>query len=140
MKKIRIPLCSFCMILILSLCSCGLFGPQSYTCDLEQVESAQIVRLGEVVNYEFNFTVLAEIPDAKDFAKQVMQLEHSVNWGDPMVLYSNDVVIRINYRNGDYDLLRATAQVFHRSDQNGTGFFFFDSAQFNKLISRYMSE
>jgi len=50
------------------------------------------------------------------------------------------VVVRIDYSNGDYDLVHQDAQRFHRSGVNQYGFFFFDDEQFNALISDYWDQ
>ena len=125
---------------LLFCCSCGLFGDKEYFCEIETVESIQIVELGDVVEgeYRYEYTVLAEIEDRDAFVQRLNAVKHSVNWGDPGVLSSSYVVIKINYLNGDYDLLYRNAQQFNRSGANQSGYFFFDEKQFNALISDYI--
>ena len=139
MKKI---LFSLCILIILSCCSCGFFGEQSYVCDVERVESVQIIRLEKYIKdeYRYEYTVVSCITDIEAFVSRLNEVEHSVNWGEPTQFYLQDIVIRIEYSDGDYDLLHSDAQWFNRSGRNNSGYFFFDDEQFNSLISDYMDE
>ena len=139
MKRIIFPLC---IILILLCCSCGFFGDQSYVCDVEKVDSIQIVKLDKYVEgeYRYEYTILSQISDYKTFVSHLNELDCSVNWGDPRQLEDQYIVIRIDYSNGDFDLIHPDAQCFNRSGVNQYGYFFFDDEQFNSLISDYIEE
>ena len=50
------------------------------------------------------------------------------------------VVVRIEYLNGDFDLIHPDAQCFNKNGTNNYGYFFFDDEQFETLISDYMPE
>jgi hypothetical protein len=141
-KRIRLSLCLLCSFLILSCCSCGFFGDQKYVCNVSEVESIQIIKLDKYVEEEYNYeyTVLSEISDSTTFVNRLNHIKHSVNWGDPLLLDVQYVVIRIDYLNGDYDLLHPDAQCFNRSGINHSGFFFFDDEQFYALIDDYLTE
>ena len=141
--KRRIILTNALCIMLMLLCSaCGLFGPQKYVCDVDEVETIQIVKLDDYVEgeYRYEYTILTQITDYKSFVARLNGLKHSVNWGDPQQLYEGYVVIKINYRNGDFDLVHPSAQWFSRSGAIRTGYFFFDEKQFDALISAYMTE
>ena len=142
MKKKRIIVCVSCIIPIIICCSCGLFGSQRYTCNVDKVESVQIITL-EGYNQEkktFEYTVLSQISDYETFVERLNKVEHSVHWGDPRVIKLQEVVIKIDYGNGDCDLLHADAQIISRSGVNSSGFFTFDDEQFNALISEYLTQ
>lgn len=136
MKRIPLLLC----ITMLLFCSCGFFGDQKYDCNLDDVESIQIVRLDEYIQeeYRYEYTILSQISDCKTFVSRLNELEHRVNWGEPSVMEIQYVVIKIDYRNGDFDLIHPSAQLLNRSGVNQAGYFFFDNEQFNLLISDYM--
>lgn len=142
MKQFRFVLFTFLSLLICLFSGCGLFGDQEYTCDVDNVVSVQIVHLDGFVKEEYRdeYTILCEIEDISGFVEQLESVEHSVNWGDPRPLGTDCIVIRIEYQNGDYDLLHEDAQTFHRSGQNNDGFFFFDDNQFQDLISEYLPQ
>ena len=130
------------IILIFLCCSCGLFGDQEYVCKVEDVASVQIVRLDKYVQgeYRYEYTVLSQIDDLEALVKRLNSVKHSVNWGDPRQLDEGYIVIKVDYRNGDFDLLHPDAQWFNRDGTNNSGYFFFDDEQFETLISDYMPE
>ena len=141
--KRRIILTNILCIMLMLLCSsCGLFGPQKYVCDVDEVEAIQIVKLDDYVEgeYRYEYTILTQITDYKSFVERLNGLKHSVNWGDPRQLNEGYTVIKIDYRNGDFDLLHQDAQCFNQSGINQYGYFFFDDEQFCALISEYMTE
>ena len=140
MKRKRLLLLFLCVTTMFLCCACGLFGPQRYVCNVEEVASAQIVRLDRYVEgeYRFDYTVLVQITDYEPFVGRLNQLKHSVNWGDPGRMHEQYVVIKIDYHNGDFDLIYPKAQWFNRSGVNQDGFFFFDKQQFDTLIADYV--
>lgn len=142
MKRINLSFWILCITLVILCSSCGFFGPQKYVCEVENVESIQIVRIDDYVEgeYRYEYTVLSHVFDQETFVNKLNSLEHSVNWGEPSQLDINYIVIRIDYSNGDYDLIYPNAQWFNRSGVNEYGFFFFDEEQFNELISDYTTE
>ena len=131
-----------CIVLVAAcLCSgCGLFGPQQYTCDVDNVKSVQIVQLNRNVEgqYRWDYTVLCEIFDKGIFVNQLTSIEHRVQWGEPTVHNEGDIVVRIEFLNGEYDLIHWYAQTMSCPNTNRTGFFFFDKEQYNALIEEYM--
>ena len=124
---------------MLFCCSCGLLGNQEYNCDLAEVKSIQIVSLDKYIEgeYRYEYTILSQITDTEAFVGRLNSLQSSVNWGDPQQMEEGYIVIRIDYHNGDFDLLHSGAQCFNRSGTNQYGYFFFDKEQFNELISEY---
>lgn len=142
MKKILLTLSFSCGVFLLFCCSCGLFGDQQYICEIDKVETIQIVRLDQYVEgeYRYDYTVLSQISDQVVFVDRLNNLKHSVNWGDPRQMDEQYIVIRVSYINGDYDLIHPDAQWFNRSGVNNYGYFFFDREQFNALISNYITE
>lgn len=141
MKINRILLCILCFVLVFLCCSCFLLKGSEYICDIEQVESIQIVKLAAYVKgeYRFEYTVLADISDHAAFVERLNKVKQSEKWTDPGQLYVGDKVIKIEYRNGDYDLLDDGAQYLHRSGENQYGYWTFDSEQYNALIADYLS-
>lgn len=139
MKKVIFPVC---IILMLLCCSCGLFGDQRYFCDVEKVDSIQIVQLDQYVEgeYRYEYTILSQITDIETFVLHLNELDHSVNWGDPRQMDVQYIVIKIDYSNGDFDLIHPDAQCFNRSGVNQYGYFFFNDEQFHSLISDYVNE
>lgn len=141
--KFRKALFGILLVSAMLFCvSCGLIGDQKYDCDAAAVDTVQIVKLENYVEgeYRYEYTVLSEITDKAAFIERLNNMEHSMNWGDPYVLESGYVVIKIDYLNGDYDLIYSNAQWFNRSGVNQDGYFCFDKEQFDLLISDYSKE
>ena len=140
--RIRLLLCVLCLNLMLLCCSCGFFGPQKYVCEVDDVASVQIIRLEEYVEgeYRYEYTILAQISNYRAFVDRLNNLKHSVNWGEPGWFPSQCVAIRIDYNNGDFDLLHPSKQWLNRGGVNQDGYFFFDKEQFHALISEYWTE
>ncbi len=130
---------AICIALLLLCCSCGLFSPQRYVCDVENVASIQIVRIDNIEKGQngFEYTVLSQIPDCETFVRNLNEVKHSVNWGDPYPMEVYNVVVKIEYNNGDFDLIHPDSQYFSKAGNISTGYFFFDDEQFNDLISSY---
>lgn len=132
------------IVLILLCNGCGLFGSQQYTCLTDNVQSVQIIRLDAFMTEElrYEYTVLCEIEDNKAFLEQVNSLKQSVNWGEPvpLTLYVGEIVVKINYLNGDYDFLHNRAQTFYTDGAIYCGYFFFDKEEFERLISDYLPD
>ena len=142
MKTKRYIFCIFLCVLAFLCVSCGFFGDQNYYCDIDQVESIQIVSLGEFDRSEnrYEYKIISEISNCSDFVDRLNNIRHSVNWGEPMTLKLDYIVINVNYVNGDFDLIHYRAQSFYRSGAYRTGYFYFNQRQFEKLISDYSEE
>lgn len=142
MKKFVLPL-MLCVTIAISCCSCGFLRKrQTYYCDVNAVKSVQIVRLDKYIEgeYRYDYTVLCEISDYSTFVSNLNDIEHSINWGDPRQMQVQYIAIKIDYRNGDFDLIHSDAQCFNNSGVNNYGYFFFDEKQFNALISEYVTQ
>ena len=142
MNKFRMHISVLSLMAMLLSCSCGFFSPQKYVCNIDEVETIEIVKLGEFVEAknDYEYTVISTISDKEKFVERLNNIKHSVNWGDPGVMKKGYIVIKICYKNGDSDLIYRNAQSFVRSDKWQTGFFFFDIDQFNALISDYTTK
>ena len=140
MKTIRCSFYVFFVCTMLLCSSCGYFNNQRYICQVDMVESVQIVRLDEYIEseYRYEYSVLSEITDCSKFVERLNNLKYSVNMGEPSQLDTKYVVIKVEYSNGDYDLLYSNAQWFNRSGVNQYGYFFFDNEQFNELVTDYL--
>lgn len=142
MRNIKILLCIILAMLILACQGCGFLGDQKYVCEIENVETIQIVRLGrfneEIRDYEYK--IISEVKDKEEFIKRLNAIKCNKYWGDPTILDEGSTVIKIVYKNGDFDLLHYRAQEFTQSKHSSSGFFFFDKDQFLALISDYLPE
>ena len=127
---------------MLVCCGCGLFVKQEFTCNVDEVKKIEIVTFDGYKKNEpgFKYTVLTEISDHSYFVDRLKAIKTSVNWGDPQMFEKGYTVIRIEYLNGDYDLIHCNAQFKKRDDKTNSGYLFFDVMQYNALISKYVPE
>ena len=136
MKKISVLLFG---VILLFCCSCSSLDNRKYICDIEAVKSVQIVRLEKLEPYyKIDYTVLFEITDCATFVNRLNALGNSAHWGSPYVMRAQDIVIRIEFQNGDYDFLKRNTQFFYRSGTFKDGRYIFDKEAFEILISDYM--
>ena len=119
MKLSKILFVGLIVVFIFSLSAC-VYAPASYVCDINTVDSVQIVRIGQLneETREFEYAVIVDIVDCSTFVGRLNNLEDNDFFfllGDPDVFFDGDVAIRVNYHNGDYDLLKCKVQKFYRS-------------------------
>lgn len=127
-------------LLVLCFLFCGCrphpWRDGEYKCEVENVESVQIVCIGETDDdYRFTCAVLCDVADKDSFLDQLNALDYRGGSTPPKPLKVGYVVIRINYFNGDYDYIYQNSQKFYRGDEERTGQFLFDKEQFDDLIS-----
>ena len=142
MKIWRLLFTSLIVVIIFSLSAC-LYIPASYACDTDMVDSVQIVRIEQLnkETCEFEYAVIVDIVDNSAFIERLNNLEDNdffFIFGDPDVFINGDVAIRINYLNGDYDLIKCKIQNFYRSGVCESGRVSFNQDQFDALINDYL--
>lgn len=142
MAKIKPILILFVVVFVLLPVSCQLLAGDEYECNVEKIKSVEIVRLGEWPEEGdiYDYTVLATVTDCVDFGNRLNRIKYTVNWGGPSIFIVDEVAIKIEYVDGDYDLINDRAQVFNRSGKIDSGYFFFNEKQFDALMSEYYTE
>ena len=138
MKKVIFLICITCFAVLLT--SCGLFRPR-YSCESGEVISIQIVMLEGVDEvYNFKYTVLHQVSDIETFANCLNDIPYSTNWGDPYPIKLQNVAIRIEYSNGDCELLQSMGQSIRRvGKEDSGGYYHFDDEKFEELIYSYVN-
>ena len=142
MKLSKILFVGLIVVFIFSLSAC-VYAPASYVCDSSKVESVQIVEFGkwDEETQEQEFIVLVNIADVFAFVERLNNLKDNdffFIFGSPDVMYEGDIIIKVNYFNGDYDLLKESRQYFCRSGIYKSGRVTFDREQFKALIDDYL--
>lgn len=137
MKTTRLVIGIFLPLMCCLLCSCSSSLDGDYECDIDKVESVQIVQLDDLVTEEcrYNYTVLGEVLDKTAFLSQLNALETKPGSSPPKTMKTDYVVIKINYSNGGYDLIYRNVQWNYRADANPIEYFVFDEGQFNDLLN-----
>lgn len=75
----------------------------------------------------------------KDFSQVSCYLHHT----DPIGIEDNILVVKIIYKNGEYELIDAGGQAQYTNERrfrNYTGYRSFDDIEFKNLISKYSEE
>jgi hypothetical protein len=128
-----------CIVVLLLCSSCESLDKHHYICEVEEVTSIQIVRLEQYIEEEcrFEYTVLSEITDFDPFVTRLNELDHIAQWRDPRQMFELEIVIKIDYNDGAYDLIHQDAQWLYSGDVL-YGMYLFEEEQFNTLIADYM--
>lgn len=137
MKAFKRLLALACLVPLLLCSSCKLSEDRKYTCDVTTVDSVQIVQLDSYNKEEdrFSCTVLAEVENRDAFLQQLCSLRQSRVFNDPLYLKPTDIVIRVLYQNGDFDLIRNGAQKLSRNGKVDSRILVFSpSEKYNALI------
>ncbi len=123
--------------MLFSLFGCVFIGGERYTCEAYNVEAIEIIQLGELNEdkNEYDYTVLREIEDISTFVNRLNELKQRERYWGAAYFLADYVVIKIDYPNGDYDMLHHTAQLFYRDGVYTYEGFIFDMEQFNSLVS-----
>ena len=124
---------------------CALFT-QKFHCNPSDVESITIVALSEGADEKGNFVfredLVYEVEDTSAFITELNNIECHINGGDPVSMEPDSIAIKITYKNGDRDLLTHDAQRLYRQDTgyDSEGFWRFDKASFEALITQYITD
>ena len=143
MKSYKFLFVVLIVVIIFSLSAC-LYIPKSYACDTDMVESVQIIKLGawNDTTERHQFAVLADVVDHSDFIERLNNLKDNdfvFILGTPGTLFEGDILIKVNYLNGDYDLVKSTVQIYYRSGKaQGGGYVTFNQEEYDKLIADYL--
>jgi len=146
MRTNTIKIIFLCISFMLICQACGFSDVSLYQCDVENVESIEIVELGEICvegDYRFfDYTTLVTISDNAAFLDKLNKIpvRPSRHFTDPPTVYVGVVVIKINYLNGDYDLLTDYLQLLSRSRVFENKYTKFNTQQFKALIMEYLEE
>ena len=139
MKNRKWLIALLCIGFMLLCYSCGFFGAKKYESDVDTVKSIQIVRLeeSEQEGEDYKYTVLATVYDHQKFFDKLDDVKQTEMSGGPQILLRPCTVIRIEFQNGDVDLLADYAQERIRSNVTHLGYIIFDEKQFAELIYGY---
>ena len=127
--------------LVFSCCSCGGEDKQ-YVCNAGDVAKVQIVVLDNFIQgkYSYEYTVKSNIDEIEKFVSRLNSITHTSDEDKAKKIEKDNEVIRIEYNNGDFDLINREAQRFHRDGVNTDGDYIFDKEQFELLISDYSAK
>ena len=121
-------------ILVFFVCalSACVKGSYEFLNDESEISTIEIVRLCEYdrENNCFKEQLISTVQDHSAFLSDFRDVKCNTFFGDPRGVYEGDIVVKITYDNGEYELIRSL----------GRGFYSFDQEQFNDLIEKYSRE
>lgn len=145
-RKIKYFVLAILIILIIVRCH----APKQYRFSQtkDQITSIDIIegmteKDAGLGNFE-NIVVLASIPEEAwdGFLTDFKEIECRSYVGDP-THWLEGKIIQITYKDGGIELISECTGFYHRFDEDGIGKFkskFFDDAQFEQLIEKYLGE
>lgn len=140
MRKIGSVLIIFFVILCLTCCSATV-APYEFLYTPEEIISIEIVAVGEeFIDGVIEHSTICKIEDTEKFINEFYQLDCYMHFTDPEELGTNVVSIKLNYKDGEYELISAEGQARYtkeRQFQYYKGYRYFDQEQFDNLISKY---
>lgn len=143
MKKISIL---FVLICITFCVSCRHREVYNFLNSFDKISSISIVRVSFDTNDELREEELLKVENAHTFIKDFETIDCYKYFGDPRGLLNgvdNDEVIKIDYQNGEYELINWFGQseyTISRGFSYYAGYSVFDEEQFNSLIDEYLDE
>ena len=112
-----------------------------------EIKSIEIVEVyGEYDYTKFEYPeqiVLVTIEDKDSFMNEFKELPFHTFWGGPQGISYHCIAIRINYINGDYDLIHSGAQSTYTVDKGFSvyeGLVTMDKKLFSDFLNAYLPE
>ncbi|MBQ4594129.1 MAG: hypothetical protein IJA81_05830 [Akkermansia sp.] len=105
--------------------------------DVSEISAIEIVQLVgyNLDSYEFIENTLVTIENHETFIDEFSKLKCKTHYSEPHSLEEGEVVIKVTYNNGEYELIHAKAQYRCRVKNRGYGYQIFDEEQFNSFLS-----
>ena len=147
MKKLFFVV-SILMILICVLSACSGKKAYEFINDESKISNIEIVRLGEYDQEkgEYQEQLISTVEDRETFLSDFNEVDCYNHWTDPTGVFEDDVVIKIYYENGEYELIHYSGQGKYIHFEDGSFFRvyagrrYIDEEQFNQLIDKYSSK
>jgi len=128
-----------CFLLILFLGGCNVKAEYDFLYSVDEISAIEIVQVDEESQEGFQQTMLAEIEDIETFLLEFNKLDCYSNYTDPIGIENGDIVIKVIYSNGDYEMIGCTGQARCEDGtfDNYVGRRYFEQEEYNNLIDSY---
>ena len=145
MKKIILGIFVL-MVVFFTLSACSGKKAYEFINEESEISTIEIVKLCEYDKEagEFREEIISTIEDHSTFLSDFKKIDCYNHWSDPTGVEENDVVIKITYKNGEYELIHHYGQGKYRHFEDNpsflqvyAGYRYFDEEQFNDLIEKY---
>ena len=146
MKRKVIFTIAVLMAVAFTLSACDGKTAYEFINDESEISKIEIVRLCEYDEEkgEYREELISLIEDRSAFLSDFKRVECYEHWSDPTGVFEGNTVIKITYKNGEYELIHHSGQsTYLHFDDNPSflqiyaGFCDFDEKQFNELIEKY---
>lgn len=137
MKKIISMILMIELLLTCSACRSEAF---SFMQSEDEIACIAITTIVIDENMELQQVESTEISDIKAFIKDFKSMECDVWWGDPIGITTDCRVLKVVYKNADYELIAWNGKAEYQKEKglrNYRGYFMFNENEFIKLISMY---
>lgn len=128
----------FALLLVLATFS-GCETTEHYKENIDRIECIQIVELTGFNEAERRYeeTLKREVTDIAGFIDDLCGVSYSQHFTDPIQLRAGITVIKIVYKNGNFEHIYHNAQYTYRPEGGGYGYIEYDQQQFEALIEKY---
>ncbi|MBR7112627.1 MAG: hypothetical protein IKC75_06905 [Clostridia bacterium] len=148
MKKLTFVV-SLLMIFLCVLSACSRKKAYEFINDESEISAIEIVKLCEYDQEkgEYQEQLISTVEDHETFLSDFKEIDCYNHWSDPTGVFENDIVIKISYTNGEYELIHHSGQGKYRHFEDNPSFLqvyagrrYIDEEQFNQLIDKYSSK
>ncbi len=145
MKKIFFGI-SLLIVVVFTLSACNVKKTYEFINEESEISTIEIVKLCEYDQEkgEYKEDLISVVEDHSAFLSDFKKLKCYNHWTDPIGVFENDIVIKITYKNGEYELIHNSGQGKYRYFEDNPSFLqvyaghrYFDEEQFNDLIEKY---
>ena len=109
----------------------------------DEIITIQIVQKSEYTDHRINaeYIEICEISDKEAFLTDFYAVRCNRIFDDPHLIPANAIVVRIEYVNGDYELINYSGQIrVYEGEILPYGFFYLNYESFDQLLEKYLPE
>ena len=140
MKRINIILFIIsCLVIFATGC-----GKKQYPFmqSVSNIVKIEVIIMGEIhdpyTKHEYTLIKALSLNENNKFIDDLKNIECKRMFGDPQTLTTGHQGFKINYSNGEYEIIAYTAQGEHTNGKYlSNGYYLFDEEQFNDLLEKY---
>ena len=135
------------IFLLLTLMGCNLSVNYSFLQDMSNIDNIKIVEVGDLKKDEKipEIKVIVVIEDQRAFLDEFVELECQKLFDDPTGVCVGDTAIKIEYKNGDYELISENGQAEYCYSEyyegmfynQHTGWYYFDREEIQAFINKW---
>ncbi len=140
MKKISVVILIIgCLVIFATGCGKTEYPFKQAT---ENIVKVEVIIMGEIhdpyTKHEYKLIKELSFDDNNKFIDDLKNIECKRKFGDPQTLTTGHQAFKINYSNGEYEIITYIAQGVHTNGKYlSNGYYGFDEEKFNDLVEKY---